>query len=112
MQENNNEAQALPEVDETAEDIITFYDPLNIPIDNLSESEYDKEQFKRGLSDSSYQAGIFTGLINAGIGYRDAIDYIFTKMSFDMNIKVAEINGKATIEAAKNSTVAIEKQQI
>jgi hypothetical protein len=112
MQENNNEVQVLPEVEETAEDIITFCEPMAIPIDNLSESEFDKDQFKRGLSDGSYQAGIFTGLVNAGIGYRDAIDYIFTKMSFDMNIKIAEINGKATTEAAKNSAITIEKQQI
>jgi len=92
-------------------DVIMFCEPLLISTDNLAENvQLDKDEFIRGLKDSSYFAGMYTGLINSGMSMEDTVALIFNFMNVNHNIKTTEISANANIEVSKNVAMSKEKE--
>jgi hypothetical protein len=90
-----------------------FATPLIFDTENLAEDiKFDKDEFNKGIKKVSYDCGIFTALINSGMAYEDAFAYIIALKNIEMNIKLAEINGNATVEASKNQKAILENQQL
>lgn len=109
MCEKQNPVEEIIENDEP----LFFTMPVIFSTENLAEDiQFDKYEFDKGIKQASCDCGIFTALVNSGISYDDAIAYILTLKNVDMNIKIAEINSKSTVEASKNQQILIEKQQL
>jgi hypothetical protein len=94
------------------EQLTMFCEPIYINTENVEELELDKDEFNKGLKESSYIAGFVTGLINSGWDLDSSINYLFAKLNSSMNIDISNINAKANIETSKNQNIVIEKQQI
>ena len=96
-------------------EVILFFEPLEISTDNLAEDtniQLDSDEFKRGLKDSSYYSGFYTGLINSGISMDDSITLILNKMNVDHSVQITNINANASIESSKNATILKEKDML
>jgi len=96
-------------------EVILFFEPLEITTDNLTEDnniQLDSDEFKKGLKDSSYYSGFYTGLINSGISMDDSITLILNKMNVDHSVQITNINANASIEASKNATILKEKDML
>ena len=95
-------------------DMILFFEPLEINTSNLSENtiQLDKNEFMRGLKDSSYVSGIYTGLLNSGISVEDAVEIVIGKLNIEHSLEVAKINANASIESSKNATLVKEKEML
>ena len=104
--EVKTEEPLLPlELNKSDSDVIMFFEPLEISTENLAESnniQFDSDEFSRGLKDSSYFAGMYTGLINCGFSMEDAVALIFNRMNIENNIKVSEISANASMEVSKH----------
>ena len=98
--------------------MILFFEPLEINMSNLSNLsenrnvQLDENEFMRGLKDSSYVSGIYTGLLNSGISVEDAIEIVISKMNIEHSLEVAKINANASIECSKNATLVKEKEML
>jgi len=113
-QTQEQELNTTPLLSSTSE-VILFFEPLEISTDNLTEDtniQLDSYEFKRGLKDSSYYAGIYTGLINSGFSMDDSITLILNKMNVDHSVQITNINANASIEASKNATILKEKEML
>jgi len=96
-------------------EVILFFEPLEISNENLVEDsniQLDSDEFKRGLKDSSYLSGFYTGLINSGISMDDSITLILNKMNVDHSVQITNINANSSIEASKNATILKEKDML
>jgi len=96
-------------------EVILFFEPLELSTDNLAEDtniQLDSDEFKRGLKDSSYYTGMYTGLINSGISMEDSITLILNKMNIDHSVQITNINANASIESSKNATILKEKDML
>ena len=96
-------------------DMILFFEPLEINTSNLSENtniQLDKNEFMRGLKDSSYVSGIYTGLLNSGISVEDAVEIVIGKLNIEHSLEVAKINANASIESSKNALMIKEKDML
>lgn len=82
--------------------------PIELPFEYFEESE----EFQKGVKDGMYLAGYITTLLNVGISSTDVLSMLINRETIEMNIKLAETNAKATVEAAKHQSIMIEKQQI
>lgn len=94
---------------------IMFFEPLKISTDNLVECEniqFDKDEFIRGLKDTSRVCGMYTALLNAGFSLDDAIAFIFNDQSIKNNIELAKIQSNAQIEVSKNKSVLVDNSQL
>lgn len=58
---------------DTKEETIDF---IPMVLDDVCDYIYTKAFFEQGIDEGSYIAGIFTGLINSGIKYNDAIEIL------------------------------------
>ena len=110
MSEENKEiklespSELLSEI-KSATELVMFFDPLEISTENLAEDvniQFNKSEFIKGLTDSSYFAGLYTGLMNSAFSQEDAIALIFNKMNIENNIRVSEISANASIEVSKH----------
>jgi len=114
IQTQEQELNTTPLLSSTSE-VILFFEPLELSTDNLAEDnniQLDSDEFKRGLKDSSYYAGIYTGLINSGMSMDDSITLILNKMNVDHSVQITNINANATIESSKNATILKEKEML
>jgi hypothetical protein len=103
----------LSETEVTGDQTIIFFEPFEISTENLAEDvEFDKDEFKRGLKEGSYVAGLFTALINSGIDLESATTFILNNQNIEMNTEITKIQTNAQIEASKNKSVVIESQQL
>ena len=93
-------------------DVILFFEPLEINTSNLAENtiQLDNEEFMRGLKDSSYVCGMYTGLLNSGISVEDAIEIVIGKLNIEHSLEVVKINASASIECSKYATLVKEKE--
>jgi len=109
---NKEELTQLAEIQTNESDApLILCEPLGISTDNLAEDlQFDAIEFKKGLKDSSYFSGMYTGFINAGIPVEDSISLIIGKLNLEMNIKLSEITSKTNIEVSKNSSLNSDKQ--
>jgi hypothetical protein len=104
--------QALAEESPKTDDVY-FYTALPMSTENLAESiEFDKDEFNKGLKATSFDCGVYTALVNSGVSADNAITYIFTLKNIDMNVKLAEINAKCSVDVAKNQSIMFEKNQL
>lgn len=88
-------------------------EPLDISTDNLAEDiEFDADEFKRGLRDSSYFSGMYTGFINAGIPVEDCVSLMIGKLNLEMNVQLSEITAQTNIEVSKIKSIEVEKQTL
>lgn len=97
---------------EETEKMIFFCDPILVNLKEVENLTLNKQEFNRGLKDSSYISGFYTGLINVGFDHEYAINLILTKMHSDMNIEMAKINANSNVEVSKNTPMVLEKQQV
>lgn len=104
----------LTEIQTTESDSpLILCDPMAISTDNLAEDiEFDVAEFKRGLKDSSYFAGMYTGYINAGIPVDDCVSLMIGKLNLEMNVQLSEITAKTNIEVSKYKSIEVEKQTL
>ena len=105
LQEINSE-ELLEELQSNPNEIIL--PPIELPSEYFEESP----EFQEGLRDGMKYAGFITALANTGISSVDVLGLLINRETIEMNIKIAEINSKATIESSKNQSIMIEKQQI
>ena len=113
-QTQEQELNTTPLLSSTSE-VILFFEPLELSTDNLVEDsniQLDSDEFKRGLKDSSYLSGFYTGLINSGISMEDSITLILNKMNVDHSVQITNINANASIESSKNATILKEKEML
>jgi hypothetical protein len=94
------------------EQLTMFCEPIYLDTENVEDLQLDKIEFEKGLKEVSYLSGMVTGLINIGIPLEEAINYLYARLNSDMNIKIAEINCKASIESSKNTSIIMDKQQV
>jgi len=103
-----------PSIDSTTDQIF-FCEPFIVDTENLEEDpdiQIDKDEFIRGMKESSYFAGFYTGLINVGMSVEDSVALIFNFMNVNHNIEISKVNANASIESSKNVTVAKEKEML
>ena len=103
------------ELNKSNSDEITYFDPLEISTDNLAEDvniQYNKDEFIRGLKDSSYACGMYTGLLNSSWSTEDAVSYVFNRMNIENNIRISEISANASIEVSKHVSNAKENSEL
>jgi hypothetical protein len=74
--------------------------------------DYDLDEFKRGLKETSYLAGKITAILNAGFSEASALDLILSMETVKHNIKVAEINRETSVEVSKNAKLSQEKYEL
>jgi len=108
-------ASELKETKLNLDDPIMFFEPLELSTENLAEDiniQFDKSEFIKGLKDSSYFAGLYTGLLNCGFTQEDSVALIFNRMNIENNIEIGKISANATIESSKNVSNAKEKEML
>ncbi|MED3562263.1 hypothetical protein [Bacillus xiapuensis] len=83
-----------------------------LPPFQMELEDYNFEEFKRGINDTSYIAGVITALFNAGLGESSVLDYLLSNKTIDHNIEVAKINREMNVEVAKNAKLANDKYEL
>jgi hypothetical protein len=73
---------------------------------------YDTDEFFKGISETSYLAGVITAILNTGVSESFILDYLMNKDSIAHSIKVSEINKEMNIEIAKNQKLTVEKNEL
>ena len=80
---------------------------LEIDIDELSRTKYDKESFEEGVKDFSYYAGAIAALTNIGVNISDALtflnDYISNTLAIDSTVEITKLNNDNNLKVAKLS---------
>lgn len=80
-------------------------EPVLIDTTEAMSLEYNIQEFDRGMDDTSYIAGVFTALINAGFSQQQAFEYIVNIHNTKHAEKIAEIDKEKAIEMAKISDI-------
>jgi hypothetical protein len=83
-----------------------------LDVTTLEGSKLSKKDFVRGINDTSYDAGIITTLLNAGVKATDALNYVLNLKLIDANIKMTELRCTSQVEASKNAFKASEDNGI
>lgn len=103
----------LESIETTDADTPIYYtDPLLVESDALDGVGFDKEEFQRGLKDSSYYAGMYSGYLSVGMSNIDAYALVISDLQKKMSIETSQINANATIEASKNQMAVLEKNSL
>jgi hypothetical protein len=105
--QNNNEVDD-DELKEIETEEIYFAKPLLLKDKKLI---LENPNFKKGIDDASYFAGLYSTLISAGMSNKEAFTCLFTKFDSDLTLKINENNNKATVDAAKFVQVTVDKTQ-
>jgi len=74
--------------------------------------DYDVEEFKRGIHESSYLAGKITAILNAGFSESSALDLILSMETVKHNIEVAKLNKEMNVEMSKNAKASQDKYEL
>lgn len=86
--------------------------PIELDIDNVINTQFDEDEFKKGVNSISFICGQITGLINVGIPATEAIGYVMNNEVLKQNKDVTILTGKNNLEIAKARKIAIEKNEI
>lgn len=101
------------QVEDSSQQPLILVPPLSLSTVNLAEDiEFDEDEFNKGLSIGSYYSGIYTAFVNAGIPVDDCTVFVSNLMNVKMNLSIAEINSKTTIESSKNVNIVREKESL
>jgi hypothetical protein len=111
---NQTEEVESNEVELENRDIETmFAEPIGLLTENLVEiSEYDANEFKKGINEASKECGMFTAYLNCGMTNVQAYELILTKLSLEFTEKTTKISNDSAIEISKNQGIMIEKNQL
>lgn len=104
-----NEEETTSELELTETEELYFAEPI---IFEDTDDIEQNENFLKGIDDASWFIGFYTSAINCGLSNKEAFTCMFTKLEYDLSLKIAEINSKSIIESAKYSQIAIEKNSI
>lgn len=83
-----------------------------LPPIEIDMEDYNLDEFKRGIHETSYISGVITALLNTGLSESTVLDYLLNKETIAYNLKAAEINKDMNITVAKNQRVSIDKQEL
>ena len=86
---------------------------IGFDLDNVIDSEFDAEEFKKGIKSMSFIAGQLMALQNAGIAAQNALEYIHANNvqngDCECTLKVAELQAKMGEKADKKTLIESKK---
>lgn len=86
------------------------YMPLNT--DNLEEVRIDTSDFKLGVDAMSYAAGQITALCNVGMTPEQAMEFVLSSKTMELQEKLHKMNVTKDIQVAKFAGAQIEAREI
>ena len=96
------------------DDIGDIVDPvIGFNLENVIDSEFDAEEFNKGIKSMSFVAGQLMALQNAGIKPQNALEYLHATYSQDSDCecakRVAEIQAAVNEKAEKKNLIESKK---
>jgi hypothetical protein len=79
------------------------------PVIEIEMSDYDQDEFTRGIKDASYISGFFSACKNSGMYSADIISILLNRETIEHNLKTANINKEMNIEMSKNQSIQVDK---
>jgi hypothetical protein len=111
MEEQNKEQ--ILEIDaDQLEELMSGSEIDKLPPFQMELEDYDLAEFKRGIKDTSYIAGVITALFNAGLGESSVLDYLLSTKTIEHNKDVAIITKDMNVEVARNAKQANDKYEL
>lgn len=113
MNENIAEQEQVQEINleelinQTSEKQESQLPPIEIDL-----GAYDNDEFKKGITETSYLAGTITALLNTGVSEGFILEYLINKDTIQHNLDVTKLNNNAQIEISKNQKMSLDKQEI
>ena len=100
--------------DDDDDDIGDIVDPvIGFNLENVIDSEFDTEEFNKGIKSMSFVAGQLMALQNAGIKPQNALEYLHATHSQDSDCecakRVAELQAAVNEKAEKKSLIESKK---
>ena len=100
--------------DDDDDDIGDIVDPvIGFSLENIIDSEFDAEEFNKGIKSMSFVAGQLIALQNAGIKPQNALEYLHATYSQDSDCecakRVAEIQAAVNEKAEKKNLIESKK---
>lgn len=96
------------------DDIGDVVDPvIGFSLENVIDSEFDEEEFNKGIKSMSFVAGQLIALQNAGIKPQNALEYLHATHSQDSDCecakRVAELQASVNEKAEKKNLIESKK---
>lgn len=96
------------------DDIGDVVDPvIGFSLENVIDSEFDEEEFNKGIKSMSFVAGQLMALQNAGIKPQNALEYLHATHSQDSDCecakRVAELQASVNEKAEKKNLIESKK---
>lgn len=100
--------------DDDDDDIGDVVDPvIGFSLENVIDSEFDEEEFNKGIKSMSFVAGQLMALQNAGIKPQNALEYLHATHSQDSDCEcakqVAELQAAVNEKAEKKNSIESKK---
>ena len=100
--------------DDDDDDIGDVVDPvIGFSLENVIDSEFDEEEFNKGIKSMSFVAGQLMALQNAGIKPQNALEYLHATHSQDSDCEcakqVAELQAAVNEKAEKKNLIESKK---
>lgn len=100
--------------DDDDDDIGDAVDPvIGFSLENVIDSEFDEEEFNKGIKSMSFVAGQLMALQNAGIKPQNALEYLHATHSQDSDCecakRVAELQAAVNEKAEKKNLIESKK---
>ena len=100
--------------DDDDDDIGDIVDPvIGFNLENVIDSEFDTEEFNKGIKSMSFVAGQLMALQNAGIKSQNALEYLHATHSQDSDCecakRVAELQAAVNEKAEKKNLIESKK---
>ena len=100
--------------DDDDDDIGDIVDPvIGFNLENVIDSEFDTEEFNKGIKSMSFVAGQLMALQNAGIKPQNALEYLHATHSQDSDCecakRVAELQAAVNEQAEKKNLIESKK---
>ena len=100
--------------DDDDDDIGDAVDPvIGFSLENVIDSEFDEEEFNKGIKSMSFVAGQLMALQNAGIKPQNALEYLHASHSQDSDCecakRVAELQAAVNEKAEKKNLIESKK---
>lgn len=102
------------DIDGCDDDIGDVVDPvIGFNLENVIDSEFDEEEFNKGIKSMSFVAGQLMALQNAGIKPKNALEYLHATHSQDSDCecakRVAELQAAVNEKAEKKNLIESKK---
>lgn len=68
-----------------------------LPLDNYA-TDYDMDEFNKGVVEASYWAGFFVTLVDAGLSPTDAFQMMSNKAVLDHEERIADKNNQTALQ--------------